>query len=63
MCMIHAYAIICVYSIGYFCYDDLHKITVNFDYGCESTAVPSPLTATILQSHDKTRLGQTGIGF
>ena len=37
-----------------------YKITVNFEYVSESTAVPSPLTATILQSADKTRLGQRG---
>ena len=52
------YVYVC--SIGYFGYDDIYKITVNFEYGSESTAVPSPLTATILQSADKTRLGQTG---
>ena len=52
------YVFIC--SIGYFGYDDIYKITVNFEYGSESTAVPSPLTATILQSADKTFLGQRG---
>ena len=40
----------------YFGYDDIYKITANFEYGSESTAVPSPLTATILQSADKTGL-------
>ena len=52
------YVFIC--SIGYFGYDDICKITVNFEYGSESTAVPSPWTATILQSADKTCLGQRG---
>lgn len=33
----------------------------NFDYGFESASIPSPLTATILQSTDKTHLGQTGM--
>ena len=52
------YVFIC--SIAYFGYDDIYKITANFEYGSESTAVPSPLTATILQSADKTGLRQTG---
>ena len=38
----------------------IRSCTVNFEYWSESTAVPSPLTATILQSADKTRLGQAG---
>ena len=38
----------------------IRSCTVNFEYGSESTSVPSPLTATILQSADKTRLGQAG---
>ena len=58
MYCIQLYVYVC--SIGYFGYDDIYKITVNFEYGSESTAVPSPLTATILQSADKNRLGQTG---
>ena len=58
MYSIQLYVFIC--SIGYFGYDDIYKITANFEYGSESTAVPSPLTATILQSADKTRLRQTG---
>lgn len=59
--MVHVqyiYELIC--SIGLFNHEAIHKITTSFDYGCESSAVPSPLTATILQSADKTRLGQTG---
>lgn len=39
---------------------DLNNIIKNFNYGTESSAVPSQIPLTVLQSADKTRLGQTG---
>ncbi|XP_065897824.1 uncharacterized protein [Dysidea avara] len=46
-------------SIGLFSNDDINNLMSNFDYGFESISIPSPLTSTILQSADKTRIGQT----
>ena len=48
------YVFIC--SIGYFGCDDIYKIIVNFEYGSELTAIPSPLTAIILHSADMIHL-------
>ena len=61
ICVVHVqyiYELIC--SIGLFNHKAIYKITPSFDYGCELFGVPSPLTAMILQSADKTRFGQTG---
>ena len=48
-------------STRLFSNDDINSLMSNFDYGFEAISIPSPLTSTILQSADKTRLGQTGM--
>ena len=38
----------------------LDDILKGFDYGTESSAIPSQISLSMFQSADKTRLGQTG---